>query len=72
MINDIITPMRKDPFGKKTFFKIMLHNFRNPNPETTKEVEHVKGRGNAKNRVEMLNRQLFPAEREAGWSHFLK
>jgi hypothetical protein len=62
--------MRKDPFGENTEFKIMLHNFREPGQVT--EVDRVRGRGRAEKRVEILDRQLSPEQREAGWEHLLK
>jgi hypothetical protein len=62
--------MRKDPFGEKTEFKIMLRNSREPGQTT--EVDRVRGRGRAEKRVEILDSQLSPEQREAGWEHLLK
>jgi len=62
--------MRKNPFGERTVFQIMLHQHQGEQP--AKEVERVEGRGRAEKRVDILNEQLTPEQRAAGWSHFLQ
>jgi hypothetical protein len=60
------------PDEKKQWYEVVKHNSRNPDDATTKVVDTVRGRGHAETRVDILNDELRPEEKEAGLRHFLR
>jgi len=71
MIKDIIIRIRKNAFGTRTMFTIMVCKGRSGEVTPEKHTE-VRGRENAEKVVETLMRHRMPEQKEAGWSYYLK
>jgi hypothetical protein len=60
------------PDEQKRWFELVKHNFRNPDPDTTKVVDTVRGLGYAERMAEVLTESLTPEEKEQGFKVYLR
>jgi hypothetical protein len=55
---------------QKQWFEIVRHNLKKPDPETTQVVKKICGLGVSESGADLLDSQLAPSDREAGFLHF--
>lgn len=63
-------PRHRDSFSNTAVFTIVKAN--HGDPQSSREVEKIKGRVHAEKRVEELQRKLGAEEKATGWYYYLK